>query len=71
MPVRSAIWDWVSGSGVRERWIKRAPLRLAQPHRLEPLIELHPPGPGRAAEQRSEGLGIEFFHTRSGESLAG
>src|SRR5689334_16060899 len=38
------------------------PLRLAQSHRLEPLIELQPPGPGRSAEERPERFGIEFFH---------
>src|SRR5437870_7866099 len=39
-----------------------APFCLAQAHRLEPLIELHPPGPGGTAEKRPKGLGIEFSH---------
>src|SRR5438067_2850783 len=39
-----------------------APFCLAQAHRLEPLIELHPPGSGGTAEKWPKGLGIEFSH---------
>src|SRR5207248_9981484 len=41
---------------------ERAPLCLAQAHRLEPLIELDPPGSGGTAEKGPKGLGIKFPH---------
>ena len=49
---------------------KRAPARLAQSHGPEPLIELHPPGSGRAAEQKTEIIRIESLHVRTGRIVS-
>src|SRR4051794_6227503 len=39
-----------------------SPLRLAHPERLEPLVQLEPPGPRRPVQQRSEILGVDLAH---------
>src|SRR5438128_2462805 len=47
----------------RNRQVEQGPpLRLTQPHRLEPLIELQSPGARRAVEQWTEGFRINLAH---------